>query len=194
MSIFNLMNILLASKSPRRKEILESLGCQFEIVNIECNEVFPNEMPVKEVAGYLSKLKADAYDSLKENDVLITADTIVALEDEVLGKPINETDSKDMLRKISGKTHQVYTGVTIKTLNSESTIIDMAEVTLSRLNEEEIDFYIKTFKPFDKAGSYGIQEWLGMAKIINIKGSFYTIMGLPAHIVYEELRRIDANH
>lgn len=194
MSIFNLMNILLASKSPRRKEILENLGYEFEIVNIECNEVFPNEMPVKEVAGYLSKLKADAYDSLKENDVLITADTIVALEDEVLGKPINETDSKDMLRKISGKTHQVYTGVTIKTLNSESTIIDMAEVTLSRLNEEEIDFYIKTFKPFDKAGSYGIQEWLGMAKIINIKGSFYTIMGLPAHIVYEDLRRIDTNH
>lgn len=194
MSIFNLMNILLASKSPRRKEILENLGYEFEIVNIECNEVFPNEMPVKEVAGYLSKLKADAYDSLKENDILITADTIVALEDEVLGKPINETDSKDMLRKISGKTHQVYTGVTIKTLNSESTIIDMAEVTLSRLNEEEIDFYIKTFKPFDKAGSYGIQEWLGMAKIINIKGSFYTIMGLPAHIVYEELRRIDTNH
>lgn len=194
MSIFNLMNILLASKSPRRKEILENLGYEFEIVNIECNEVFPNEMPVKEVAGYLSKLKADAYDSLKENDILITADTIVALEDEVLGKPINETDSKDMLRKISRKTHQVYTGVTIKTLNSESTIIDMAEVTLSRLNEEEIDFYIKTFKPFDKAGSYGIQEWLGMAKIINIKGSFYTIMGLPAHIVYEELRRIDTNH
>lgn len=194
MSIFNLMNILLASKSPRRKEILENLGYEFEIVNIECNEVFPNEMPVKEVAGYLSKLKADAYDSLKENDILITADTIVALEDEVLGKPINETDSKDMLRKISGKTHQVYTGVTIKTLNSESTIIDMAEVTLSRLNEEEIDFYIKTFKPFDKAGSYGIQEWLGMAKIINIKGSFYTIVGLPAHIVYEELRRIDTNH
>ncbi len=182
--------ILLASKSPRRKELLESLGYTFDTISIDCDEVFPDNLETDKIAGYLSELKANAYRDLKENEILITADTIVALNGEVLGKPVDELHAKEMLRKLSGKIHEVYTGITIRTIKTEVTQTDVAHVEFSELTDDEIDTYVKNFRPLDKAGSYGIQEWIGMAKATTINGSYYTIMGLPTHLIYEELRKI----
>lgn len=187
----NKMKILLASKSPRRKELLESLGYTFDVISIDCDESFPSDLPVDEIAGYLSEKKSNAFRTLQNGEVLIAADTIVALENEILGKPKDADDAKEMLKKLSGKTHQVYTGITIKTSENQITETDVADVSFSELSDSEIEYYIKNFKPFDKAGSYGIQEWLGMSKITEIKGSFYTIMGLPTHLIYEILKKIN---
>lgn len=184
------MKILLASQSPRRKELLTSLGFDFEVVKIDCEEILPENIEIENAAAYLSELKANAFRKLAQDEVLLTADTVVAIDNQILGKPRDETDAKNMLQKLSGKTHQVYTGISIKTLNKTITETDVADVELEELSEEEIDFYIKNYKPFDKAGSYGIQEWLGMAKIKNMNGSFYTIMGLPTHLVYKILKEI----
>jgi septum formation protein len=184
------MKILLASQSPRRKELLTSLGFDFEVVKIDCEEILPENIEIENAAAYLSELKANAFRKLDQDEVLLTADTVVAIDNQILGKPRDETDAKNMLQKLSGKTHQVYTGITIKILNKTITETDVADVELEEISEEEIDFYIKNYKPFDKAGSYGIQEWLGMAKIKNMNGSFYTIMGLPTHLVYKILKEI----
>ncbi|WOC51834.1 septum formation inhibitor Maf [Bergeyella porcorum] len=186
-----MMKLLLASQSARRKELLQSLGYSFETVSIHCDEIFPEDMPVDNIAGYLSKIKADAYPNLQEDEILLTADTIVALGNQVLGKPQTPEQAQAMLRSLSGKTHKVYTGITIRTLNQEITKTDMAEVTFSELSDAEIALYIQEYQPFDKAGSYGIQERIGMAKVSSISGSFYTIMGLPTHLVYEELEKIN---
>ena len=184
------MKILLASQSPRRKELLSSLGFDFEVVKIDCEEILPENIKIENAAAYLSELKANAYRKLEQDEVLITADTVVAIDNQILGKPKDEADAKNMLQKLSGKTHQVYTGISIKNLKKTITQTDVADVELEELSDEEIDFYIKTYKPFDKAGSYGIQEWLGMAKIKKMNGSFYTIMGLPTHLVYKILKEI----
>lgn len=185
------MKIYLGSQSPRRKELLSSLGYSFEVVNIQCEEIIPENIATNNVAGYLSKLKAEHFRDLEGNEVLITADTTVAIGNKILGKPKSEKEAKDMLLSISGKEHQVYTGVSLKTKYETFTETDKANVTLSELSEEEIDFYIKNYQPMDKAGAYGIQEWLGMAKITKINGSFYTIMGLPTAIVYRLLKNIE---
>jgi septum formation protein len=184
------MKLLLASQSPRRKELLGSLGFEFEVVKIDCEEIVPEHIKVGESAAYLSELKADAFRKLEEDEVLLTADTVVAIDNEFLGKPQDEEDARKMLKLLSGKTHQVYTGITIKTLDKAITETDVADVEFDEISDEEIDFYIKNYKPFDKAGSYGIQEWLGMSKIKKINGSFYTIMGLPTHLVYKILKEI----
>lgn len=184
------MKILLASQSPRRKELLSSFGFDFEVVKIDCEEIVPEHIKVGESAAYLSELKANAFRNLIDDEVLLTADTVVAIDEQFLGKPEDENEAKKMLRLLSGKTHQVYTAITIKTLDKTITETDVADVEFDEISDEEIDFYIKNYKPFDKAGSYGIQEWLGMAKIKNIKGSFYTIMGLPTHLVYHILKNI----
>jgi septum formation protein len=186
----NGMKLLLASQSPRRKELLSSLGFEFEVVKIDCEEIIPENIKIDEAAAYLSDLKADAFRSLEANEVLLTADTVVAVDGVILGKPKDEDDAFKMLRSLSGRTHQVYTGITIKTANKIFTETDVADVTLDELSDEEINYYIQNYKPFDKAGSYGIQEWLGMAKITNMTGSFYTIMGLPTHLVYKILKEI----
>jgi len=184
------MKILLASQSPRRKELLTSLGFDFEVVKIDCEEILPENIEIENAAAYLSELKANAFRKLERDEVLLTADTVVAIDNQILGKPKDEADAKNMLQKLSGKTHQVYTGITIKTLNKTITETDVADVELEEISEEEIDFYIKNYSPFDKAGSYGIQEWLGMAKITKMNGSYYTIMGLPTHLVYKILKEI----
>ena len=184
------MKILLGSNSPRRKELLQSLGFDFEVVSIDCDEVFPENLSVENIAGYLSELKADAYKNLEKNEILLTSDTIVTFEGKVLGKPKNREEAVEMLSHLSGKTHQVYTGISFKTSEKIITKTDVAEVEFDEISNEEIDFYIKNYQPFDKAGSYGIQEWLGMAKISRINGSFYTIMGLPTHLVYETLKEL----
>lgn len=184
------MKILLASQSPRRKELLSSLGFGFEVVKIDCEEIVPENVKVGESAAYLSELKANAFRNLDQNEVLLTADTVVAIENQFLGKPLDESDARKMLKLLSGKTHQVYTAITVKSLDKTITETDVADVEFDEISDEEIDFYIKNYHPFDKAGSYGIQEWLGMAKIKNIKGSYYTIMGLPTHLVYKILKNI----
>ena len=184
------MKILLGSNSPRRKELLQSLGFDFEVVSIDCDEVFPENLSVENIAGYLSELKADAYRNLEKNEILLTSDTIVTFEGKVLGKPKNREEAVEMLSHLSGKTHQVYTGVSFKTSEKIITKTDVAEVEFTEISNDEMDFYIKKYQPFDKAGSYGIQEWLGMAKISRINGSFYTIMGLPTHLVYETLKEL----
>lgn len=184
------MKILLASQSPRRKELLSSLGFDFEVVKIDCEEILPEHIEIKEAAAYLSQLKADTFENLADDEVLITADTIVAINNTILGKPKDAADARKMLQELSGKTHQVYTGITIKTPSKTITETDVADVELETLSDEEIDYYIQNYKPFDKAGSYGIQEWLGMAKIKKLSGSFYTIMGLPTHLVYKILKEI----
>ncbi|MDF2551753.1 MAG: maf [Chryseobacterium sp.] len=184
------MKILLASQSPRRKELLSSLGFDFEVVKIDCEEILPENIEIEKAAAYLSELKADAFRKLEADEVLITADTVVAIDNQILGKPKDEADAKNMLQKLSGKTHQVFTGISIKTLDKIITETDVADVDFEEISDEEIDFYLKNYKPFDKAGSYGIQEWLGMAKIKKMNGSFYTIMGLPTHLVYKILKEI----
>lgn len=182
------MKILLASNSPRRKELLTGLGYDFDVVSVDCDEIYPEDLEVGKIAEYLSDLKANAFRTLEKDEVLIAADTIVAIENEVLGKPKDAFHAKEMLKKLSGKTHEVYTGITIR--NSEKSIsrTDVAHVEIDEVSDEEIDFYVNRYRPFDKAGSYGVQEWFGMAKIKNLKGSFYTVMGLPTHLVYTLLK------
>lgn len=184
------MKILLGSNSPRRKELLQSLGFDFEVVSINCDEVFPENLEVENIASYLSELKANAFRNLEKNEILLTADTVVTFENKVLGKPKNREEAVEMLQHLSGKTHQVYTGISFKTPENIITKTDVAEVEFTEISGEEIDYYINNYQPFDKAGSYGVQEWLGMAKISSINGSFYTIMGLPTHLVYEGLKEL----
>lgn len=182
------MKILLASNSPRRRELLTNLGYDFEVVSIDCDEIYPENIAVENIAEFLSNLKSNSFRNLENDEVLITADTIVAIENEVLGKPKDEVHAQEMLRKLSGKTHQVFTGITIRNKEKSISKTDIAHVEIDELSDDEINFYIKNYKPFDKAGSYGVQEWFGMAKIKKIEGSFYTIMGLPTHLVYSILK------
>ena len=183
------MNLLLASNSPRRKELLTQLGYQFDIVKIDVDESYPSDLKPHEIAEYVSAKKAKAFD-VNENEILLTSDTIVALDQKILLKPKDETEAFEMIKSLSGKVHQVYTAFTLKTVDSEISKTSKTDVEFSEISDEEIKFYIKTYKPFDKAGSYGIQEWLGMTKIKNIFGSFYSVMGLPVDLVYEELKKL----
>ena len=183
------MNLLLASNSSRRKELLTQLGYQFDIVKIDVDESYPSDLKPHEIAEYVSAKKAKAFD-VNENEILLTSDTIVALDQKILLKPKDENEAFEMIKSLSGKVHQVYTAFTLKTVDSEISKTSKTDVEFSEISDEEIKFYIKTYKPFDKAGSYGIQEWLGMTKIKNIFGSFYSVMGLPVDLVYEELKKL----
>lgn len=183
------MNLLLASNSPRRKELLTQLGYQFDIVKIDVDESYPSDLKPHEIAEYVSAKKAKAFD-VNENEILLTSDTIVALDQKILLKPKDENEAFEMIKSLSGKVHQVYTAFTLKAVDSEISKTSKTDVEFSEISDEEIKFYIKTYKPFDKAGSYGIQEWLGMTKIKKISGSFYSVMGLPVDLVYEELKKL----
>ncbi|WP_124641379.1 MULTISPECIES: Maf family protein [Amniculibacterium] len=178
------MKLLLASNSPRRKELLQELGFEYQVVNIDCDESFPENLPSEEVAAFVSLLKSNAYSNLDNDEILITADTVVALEGTILGKPKDKEDAKKMLQQLSGKTHQVYTAFTLKNNDKSITKTDVAQVSFLEISDQEIEFYLEKYQPYDKAGSYGVQEWLGMAKISKIEGSYYTIMGLPTHEIY----------
>ena len=183
------MNLLLASNSPRRKELLTQLGYQFDIVMIVVDESYPSDLKPHEIAEYVSAKKAKAFD-VNVNEILLTSDTIVALDQKILLKPKDENEAFEMIKSLSGKVHQVYTAFTLKTVDSEISKTSKTDVEFSEISDEEIKFYIKTYKPFDKAGSYGIQEWLEMTKIKNISCSFYSVMGLPVDLVYEELKKL----
>lgn len=184
------MKLLLASNSPRRKELLSQLGYDFDIVKINVDESYPSDLKPDEIAEYVSEKKAKAFD-VNSDEILLTSDTIVALDHKILLKPNNETEAFEMLSNLSGKKHQVFTAFTIKTNDLKISKTSRTDVEFGEISDEEITFYIQNYKPFDKAGSYGIQEWLGMAKIKNISGSFYAVMGFPVDLVYEELKKIN---
>ena len=182
-------NIILASASPRRKQLLEELEIPFKVQTKNVKETFPADLKPEEVAAYLSKLKANAFleDELDERSLIITADTIVTLEGEILGKPVDRPDAIQILQRLSGKKHQVITGVSLRSKQKQITFSVSTDVYFKQLSSAEIDFYVDTFKPYDKAGAYGIQEWIGHAAIEKIEGSYFNVMGLPTHRLYEEL-------
>lgn len=182
--------ILLASKSPRRRELLQQLRIPFSVISLGgISEEYPASLPSDRIPSYLSELKADAYAShMKDDELVITADTLVILGDKVLGKPSGPEEAKSMLHQLSGKTHKVITGVTISTLKTRKSFSTITEVKFAELTEADIDYYVENFLPFDKAGAYGIQEWIGCVAVEAIQGSFYNVMGLPVHQLYKELR------
>lgn len=183
-------NIILASGSPRRRELLELLSIDFTVdTSVKVTESYPSDLPIDQVAPYLSQLKARAHRQLlKPKDLVITADTVVILGDQVIGKPKSMNHAREMLHDLSGQTHRVVTGVTIGTKDFENTFSATSEVEFAPLTDQEIDYYVRTFTPLDKAGAYGIQEWIGAAGIRKINGSFYNVMGLPVHLLYQKLK------
>jgi septum formation protein len=183
-------NIILASGSPRRQQFFKDLDMSFSIQLKEIEEIYPVELKGVAITDYLADLKSKAFISLKEKDLLITSDTIVWLENEALGKPKNADEAYKMLRKISGKQHQVLTSVSIKNVNFQVIINDTTEVFFKELTDAEIQYYIKTCQPFDKAGAYGIQEWIGFIGIEKIEGSYFNVMGLPVQKLYKELMKL----
>jgi len=183
-------NIILASKSPRRQELLKGLGFDFEIKTKEIEEIYPPELKREEVAQFLSELKASAFaDDLKENELVITSDTIVCLGDEILGKPKGRVDAIEMLKKISDNKHEVITAVTLLSNEKQHTFYDVTEVYFKPLSITEIEYYVNNYKPFDKAGSYGVQEWIGYIGVKKIIGSHFNVMGFPVKRVREELMK-----
>lgn len=182
--------IILASNSPRRQELLRGLEIEFEIKSSPVDESIPSDIPAEYVAAYLSKLKSESFpDELLENEILITSDTVVIENGHVLGKPQSDQEAFDMIKSLSGATHTVMTAVTIKDRLKRITLEDETLVTFRFLEEEEIWHYIKEYKPFDKAGAYGIQEWIGFIGVSRIEGSYFNVMGFPLHLVYEQLKK-----
>lgn len=168
--------------------MLKGLHLDFEIRVKETEEDFPDDMPAGQVASFLSEKKALAFEpELKDNELVLASDTVVVLEGKILGKPADLKEAKNMLLSLSGKDHEVITGFTVLSQTKRVSLIDKAKVTFKLLTEEEMDFYITHFQPFDKAGAYGIQEWMGFIGVEKLEGSFYTVMGLPVHLVYRVL-------
>lgn len=183
-------HIILASNSPRRRELLSGLGLDYEVRTLPgIDESYPDTLSGEEIPVYISSQKASAYlDALKENELLITADTIVWLDGRVLGKPSDEEEACQMLRALSGKTHQVITGVTLATTSFQKSFASVSQVTFASLTEEEIKYYVTHYHPMDKAGSYGVQEWIGFIGVERIEGSYFNVMGLPVQRLYRELK------
>lgn len=182
-------NIILASKSPRRQQLLKSLGLSFSVVTKEVEEIFPDHLSKEQVPIYLAELKAVPFkNELKATDLLITADTIVCLGEKILGKPENHDQAFNMLNDLSDQKHQVLTGVCLSSENKMESFYASTAVQFKKLTAEEINYYITTFKPYDKAGAYGIQEWIGAIGITGIQGSYYNVMGLPIQKLYEKIQ------
>ena len=185
-------HIILASNSPRRRELLSGLGTHFDVQVLPgIDESYPAFLPAERIAQYVAHKKAEAYQSMTgSDDLIITADTVVVCEGEVMGKPADAADARRMLRKLSGKTHQVVTGVCLATKTALRQFSVSTDVTFKALADEEIDYYIGTYRPFDKAGAYGIQEWIGYIGVTGLKGSYYNVMGLPVQRIYAELSKL----
>ena len=183
--------IILASNSPRRRELLAGLGIDFEVrVMPDIAENYPDDLPVKDIARYIAAEKAAAYRAtMAEDELVITADTIVVVDDEVLGKPVDEADARRMLHAISGRTHQVITGVCLTTKDCQRQLSVSTDVTFKELTDDEIGYYIEHYRPFDKAGAYGIQEWIGYIGVTRLEGSYFNVMGLPVQRIYSELQK-----
>lgn len=182
--------MILGSKSPRRKELVAGLNIPFSVEVRETDENYPSEMSPLEVPEFLAVLKSVPFQQdISRNDLLITADTIVLIDDQVLGKPLDYLHAFDMLRMLSGKKHVVITGVCLTSVDKQITFSDHTDVWFKNLSDDEIDYYLTCFKPYDKAGSYGVQEWIGYVAIEKIEGSYFNVMGLPIQRLYEELLR-----
>ena len=180
-------HIILASNSPRRKELLGGLDLEYEVRVVPgIEENYPDGLTPEQIPQYLACQKAQAY-TLSAGEMLITADTVVVLGGEVLGKPADEAEAKAMLAKLSGKTHAVVTGVALTTLTKQHAFHVVTEVTFKQFTQQEIDYYVTTYRPLDKAGAYGIQEWIGFIGVTALKGSFFNVMGLPVQRIYEEI-------
>ena len=187
-------NYILGSKSPRRKQLLKSIGIDFKVIALEVDENYPRHLAKEEIPVYLAETKAKPHlPNLKAKDLLITADTIVWLNGRVLGKPLDKDDAVSMLTELSGKKHQVISGVCLTSLNKQISFFSSTNVRFVNLTSDEIDFYVSEFQPFDKAGAYGIQEWIGSIGISHIEGSFYNVMGLPIQQLYFQIQKFE-NH
>lgn len=182
--------IVLASNSPRRKELLQRMGVNFKVRTLfGIDESYPDSLRGEDIVCYISRNKAKAYQSsMAPNELLITADTIVYVDGEVMGKPKNAEQAKEMLHKLSGKTHQVITGVTIVTAKRTENFGVTSQVKFTNITDEEINFYVDNYLPFDKAGAYGIQEWIGIVAVEEIKGSYFNVVGLPVQRLYQKLK------
>lgn len=182
--------ILLASKSPRRKELLAGLNISFEVATLEIDELFPEKLSMEEIPVFLAKLKAEPFKSeMDTRTLVITADTIVWIDGEVLGKPLDHPHAVEMLRKLSGRKHTVVTGVVLTSRTKQVAFYFSTDVWFKELSDEEIEYYLALYHPYDKAGSYGVQEWIGYIAIDKIDGSYFNVMGLPVQRLYEELRQ-----
>ena len=183
--------VILASNSPRRKELLGGLGIAYEVKAMpDVDESFPTDLESEEIPVYIAKKKVDAYKPIMQPDeLIITADTIVWLDGIVMGKPKDAGEACEMLRRLSGRTHQVITGVCVTTIDKQVSFSTVTDVTFDELTEEEIEYYVTHFKPMDKAGSYGIQEWIGYVGVRSISGSYFNVVGLPIQRLYSELKR-----
>lgn len=192
-NLVNKYKVILASNSPRRKELLAGLGMPFEVrVMQDIDESYPDDLPVSEVALYIAGRKADAYrETLADDELVITADTVVIVGDEILGKPVDEADAVRMLKLLSGCAHQVTTGVCLLTRETERRFAVTTDVTFKQLTNDEIHYYITRYKPFDKAGAYGIQEWIGYIGVTGLHGSYYNVMGLPVQRIYEAIQALN---
>ena len=185
------LKIILASASPRRKELLAGLDLDFEVKVVKgVSESYPKTLRAEEVPQYISREKAAAY-QVDDDELLLTADTVVIVDNTILGKPHDADDARRMLRLISGRTHQVVTGVTLTTAKAQKTFGVSTDVTFRQLTDDEIDYYIAHYRPFDKAGAYGIQEWIGYVGVTSIHGSYYNVMGLPVQRIYQEIMEIE---
>lgn len=186
------MKLILASKSPRRKELLSELGYTFEIRTKDTDEYYPSDLEVSSIANYIARLKADdLQDSIQDDEILLTADTIVVCEDQILGKPKSPEEAFAMLSLLSGKTHHVITGVCLQSKTFKIEISATTAVTFKTLTAEEMNFYITNYKPFDKAGGYGIQEWIGLVAVSKIEGSYSNVVGLPTMEVNDLLSEFE---
>ncbi|MGY6522747.1 MAG: Maf family nucleotide pyrophosphatase [Mongoliitalea sp.] len=187
--------IILASQSPRRKELLARLDIPFEVHVKDTDESFPSELPVEDVAYFLAKKKAAAFlEELDEDSLLIAADTVVVVRGKVLNKPATREEALEMLRLLSGAAHEVFTGVAFAYKGKIYADMDSAKVYFRKLELDEMEYYVDRYRPFDKAGAYGIQEWIGYVGVEKIEGSFYTVMGLPVHLVYGWIKRLIITH
>lgn len=184
--------IVLASNSPRRQELLGGLNLGYTIrVLPGIDESYPDYLKGEEIPMYISRKKADAYrNTMGEDELIITADTVVYIHGKVLGKPKSLEEAKEMLRELSGNTHQVITGVCLTTQETQRTFSAMTQVTFDTLTEDEIEFYVKTYQPLDKAGAYGVQEWIGFVGVSKLEGSYFNVMGLPVQRLYQELKKL----
>lgn len=179
--------IILSSNSPRRRELLAGLDIPFEVKVLEgIDESYPDGLSVEEIPQYIAKEKADAY-QVANDEIVLTADTVVVLDNEILGKPVDDADARRMLRALSGKTHRVITGVCLTSTERQRLFAVVSEVTFKSLSDDEIDYYVTHYHPLDKAGAYGIQEWIGYVGVTALKGSYFNVMGLPVQRIYEEL-------
>jgi len=184
----NNYRLILASQSPRRKQLLSELGLRFDIIVKDYNESYPEYLKGGEIALFLARSKADCFrDEIRDKDIVITADTIVWSRQKVLGKPSSKRDAISMIRELSGATHEVITGVVLLSGKGEKSFSETTRVSFDVLTDEEIEYYVDTCKPFDKAGSYGVQEWIGYVAIERIEGSWFNVMGLPTRMLYQEL-------